>query len=292
MKIFTTKAWAKINLTLDILGRRTDGYHNLSSVMQTVSLYDAIEMEIVEQPGISLSVVGGSGFPVSDMPAEEENLAYKAAQSLISVYNIHQGVSIKLTKNIPIAAGLAGGSADCAAVINGMNELFNLKIPIEQLMKIGSKLGSDVPFCLTGGTARVDGLGERVEPLPAHPKTSLVLARLPILVSTKDIFSRWHGRSENQTNAMIKAVQSSDIGKIADNLANDLSPVVTNMHPEILELIAAFRKEKALGVNMSGSGPTVVAYYPTEADTLAAIKLIGKEFPDCEMFFCETLNLE
>ena len=284
IRTITKKAFAKINLTLDVQSKRPDGYHEIASVMQTVGLYDILIIETKENPGILLTTNSPG------LPAGEGNLAYQAAQLLVSEYNIKQGVSIELRKYIPIASGLGGGSSDCAAVLHGVNELLGLKVPLARLLELGRRLGADVPFCLVGGTAQAEGIGERITPLPPHPTVSIVLARLPVLVSTKEIYAKWHGQSENQTPAMTEALKTKNINRIAGNLANDLAPIVAGIYPEILELITAFRGQNALGVSISGSGPTVFAYFAAEAEGLAAIRKIGQQFPNCEMYSTQPIN--
>lgn len=283
MKTITIKAWAKINLTLDVLGKRPDGYHELSSVMQAISLYDAVTIEVLTQDGITLT----TNHP--DLPADERNLAFRAAQLLTN-----KGISVNLQKNIPLAAGLAGGSSDAAAVLLGLNELLGRDMPQEKLLELGRQLGADVPFCVlsgqagASGTALAEGIGERLTPLDKHPEVSIVLARLPISVSTEKIFAAWSsGRSENQTSTMVRAIATGNVKKIAENLANDLMPIATAMYPEILELIAAFREHEALGVNMTGSGPTIFAYFAEQNTALSAIKDMRQRFPTCELYFAQ-----
>lgn len=291
------KAWAKINLTLDVLGKRPDNYHQLASVMQAVGIYDTLVINKTDRQGIELKT------NITNLPTDEGNLVYKAAKLLTWEYNVKEGISIELRKNIPIGAGLAGGSSDCAAALYGINELLDLKIPQKRLLELGSQLGSDVPFCLMSiagpqsnkpftGTALVEGAGEKITPLPAHPDVSIVLACPPIVVSTQKIFARWSNtQTEGQTPAMVNAITEYDVKKIAANLANDLTPIATGLHPEILELISAFRAESALGVNMTGSGGCVFAYFSTEADALAAIKNMGAQFSDCELYFAQPLKI-
>ena len=289
MDTITVKAWAKINLTLDVLGKRPTGYHELSSVMQTIGLYDLLTIEQTQNPGITLKAPEGKDLP-PDFPIGKDNLIYQAAATLLERYDVLQGVAIELTKNIPIAAGLAGGSSNAAATLTGINELFKLKIPRERLMEIGRELGSDIPFCIfclfdqQGGTALVEGTGEKITALPNHPEAGIVLVRPKEHVSTKEIFSMWTGMSERQTPYMLDAIKKGDIRKISENLSNDLTQIATGLHPQILDILNALRKQKALGVNMTGSGPTVFGYFPSEYTALLAMERVGQEFPDCEVF--------
>ncbi|MCL2016439.1 MAG: 4-(cytidine 5'-diphospho)-2-C-methyl-D-erythritol kinase [Defluviitaleaceae bacterium] len=282
MKTFITKAWAKINLTLDILEKRADGYHNLESVMQTVGLYDTIILEKNFSRGISITT------NAADCPANASNLAYKAAERILQGYNVPHGLSIEIRKNIPIAAGLAGGSADCAATLRGCNELFGLKIPNEKLLQIAAELGADVPFCINGGTQLAAGTGTLLTKLPNHPPTTIVLAHLPLKLSTAEIYAAWDTLKypkERQTATVADAVKSQNVQKIAENLANNLTPVATSAHAEILQLLAAFRNQSSLGASMTGSGPTVFAYFDKEAAAFKAIKNISQEFENC-VFYC------
>jgi len=271
MKIM--KACAKINLTLDILGRRPDNYHELASVMQSINLSDTLVIKKSEQPGITLKCDNPA------LPVDEGNLVYRVAKYLFFEYNIRQGISIDLHKKIPLAAGIAGGSADCAAALLGINELLELNIPKTKLFEIGRIHGADVPFCMLGGTALAEGIGEKLTILPDHPDIWIVLVRLPILVSTKDIFANWKSNnSQNRSHDMVKALESGDVHKIAASLGNDLESVTTTIHPKIAEVISAFKELDALGVNMSGSGPTVFAYFLTETNARRAIQVIEEEF--------------
>ena len=274
------KACAKINLTLDVLGKRSDGYHELSSVMQSIALYDTLLISKTNRQGIELK----TDCPA--LPVDEDNLIYRAAQLLLSEYKIKQGISIELHKKIPLAAGLAGGSSDCAATLLGLNDLFELDIPQKELFELGQRLGADVPFCIMSGTALAEGVGEKLAPLPPHPKTWIVLARLPILVSTKEIFLRWSREAAcyPRSSAMMEALKTGDINEIAVNLGNGLTPVATALHPEINTLIVAFQDQNAVGVNMTGSGPTVFAYFSTEFAAFKAIEYIKKQLPSCELF--------
>jgi len=279
MRNILMKASAKINLTLDVLGRRPDGYHEISSVMQAIDLHDTLLIEKTGRRGIQLKC----DYP--GLPVDDQNLVYKAAQLLAP----EQGIYIELQKKIPVAAGLAGGSSDCAATLLGLNTLLKLGIPPDQLLKMGRGLGADVPFCIMGGTALAEGIGDRLTALPCHPDSWIVLAHLPIFVSTKEIFSEWSGKSGNMTPAMVKSVSMGNLKKIYTNLSNDLAPIAISMHPEIDSIISLFRLQNALGVNMTGSGPTVFAYFHTKTSALAAMDNIQKQFPNCDMF-CTQLS--
>ena len=286
MKCIEMKAYAKINLTLDVLGKREDGYHELSSVMQAVCLCDKMSIKISEQPGLQLVCDS------SRLPLDEGNLAFRAAKMLLAECAVQQGVLIELEKKIPIAAGLAGGSSDAAAVLQGLNMLLGLGISQERLCKIGRRLGADVPFCIRGGTALAEGVGEKLQPLKPHPDVEIVLARLPVHVSTAEVFGRCvPGRSARSSLDMVAALEDGDINGIAKNLSNNLTPVATAMHVEIASLVSAFREQEALGVNMTGSGPTVFAYFLDKGRALAAMDHIRQKFNNCDIFLTKPNNI-
>ncbi|MCL2399812.1 MAG: 4-(cytidine 5'-diphospho)-2-C-methyl-D-erythritol kinase [Defluviitaleaceae bacterium] len=321
MSTITMKAWAKINLTLDVLNKRPDGYHNLVSVMQSICLYDTLLIRKTSTAVSSGNLEIEIKTDCYGLPTDESNLIYKAAKSILTAYDLRCGISVELQKNIPVAAGLAGGSSNCAATLLGLNTLLELNIPQERLFEMGRNLGADVPFCLMSniepsgsGTALAEGIGEKLTPLPSHPDIWIVLAHLPIPVSTKEIFSRRSHTVQQNRNAqtnrniqqpktfrlhlpsakkqqtkkkspeMVKAFASGNINKIADNLSNDLTALATDMHPEIFDLITAFNTQNPLGVNMSGSGPTVFAYFLTEFDALKAQEHIRQQFISCDVF--------
>jgi len=278
------QAKAKINLTLDVLGKRSDGYHELSTIMQSIDLCDTLTFRKTERMGISLKI--NNPF----LPVDEKNLIYRIAQFLILEYNIRQGISIELIKRIPIAAGLAGGSTNAAATLLALNEIFELSISQKQLYKIGQSFGADIPFCMMSGTVLAEGIGEKLKPLTNHPKTWLVLARPQIFVSTKEIFSRWSPQNaESKSAAMAEALMSGDIQKVASKLSNDLAPIAMELYPEILRVMNVLREQNAIGVNMSGSGPTVFAYFGTESAALMAIDHLKRQLSNIDLF-CVKIN--
>ena len=272
-------AYAKINLTLDVLGKRSDGYHELSTIMQTVELCDTLVVKKTNMPGVTIK----TSHPL--LSTNEGNLVFLIAQFLIMEYNIRHGVSVELIKRIPLAAGLAGGSADCAATLLALNDLFELNLKYDELCKIGKKFGADVPFCVRGGTALAEGIGERLTTLADHPEVWIVLAKLPISVSTKDIFTRWKLQdAQPMSHKMQDAIESGDVKKIAANFSNMLMPIATDLHPEIFDVMTALQKQDAIGVNMSGSGPTVFAYFIDENKAIEAAEYVKNHFIDCELF--------
>ncbi len=250
--VITAFARAKINLILDVLGKRPDGYHEVEMVMQSIELHDRLEFS-PGSGGISLSVEG-------DVPSDESNLAYRAAELIRSHGNIREGVNIRLVKAIPVAAGLGGGSADAAVTLAVLNKIWGTGLSVSELMQLGEQLGSDVPFCLLGGTALARGRGEQLERLPSCPRLGLVLIKPPFGVSTAAVYRAFTPGSVAKmpdNRAMVKAIREGNITGIVNNLANALEPVTFKMHPEAARIKEKLMKAGALGTLMSGSGPTV-----------------------------------
>jgi 4-diphosphocytidyl-2-C-methyl-D-erythritol kinase len=246
------KAHAKINLALKVLGKREDGYHEVEMVMQSLALHDKIFLTLIRSD-IELLVEG-------DAPLDESNLAYKAAKAILEYSNCKQGIRIKLVKNIPAAAGLAGGSSDAAAVLLGINKLLKLGLDTEELMEIGKGLGSDVPFCIVGGTALARGRGEKIQPLPKAPKMGVVLIKPDFGVSTAQVYKRFSldlVEKKADVNAVVEAIKKGDIKGIATAIFNDLEYVTMDMHLCLEGIKRQLEDAGALGVLMSGSGPTV-----------------------------------
>ena len=258
------KARAKINLTLDVTGKREDGYHFVKMIMQTISLYDTLLIKKVQKPGIWLKC------DVKWLPCDERNIAYKAAALMIETFGIKEGVSISIRKRIPVAAGLAGGSADCAAVIKGMNEIFKLGLDEEKLMELGSKLGSDVPFCIMEGTALAEGTGNILTRIDNCPELNIVLVKLPVSVSTATVYKNLNCYElpfHPDTEKMLVYIKNKDDEGIASALSNVLETVTIKMHPRIDTIKDKLVEKGALGAVMSGSGPTVFGIF---ADKQAA----------------------
>ncbi|MCR4430213.1 MAG: 4-(cytidine 5'-diphospho)-2-C-methyl-D-erythritol kinase [Tepidanaerobacteraceae bacterium] len=265
-------ARAKINLTLDVLYRRPDGYHEVEMIMQSIALKDRLTIELMP-PG-SIEVCCNN----SELLCDESNLAYKAAKLMIEEYNLDAGVKVALEKNIPLAGGLAGGSADAAAVILGMNELFDLKISTEKLMMLGKTIGADVPFCIHGGTALARGIGEMITPLKPVKGLGLLLIKPPYAVSTKQVYSRLdvkNIKTRPDTPAMIQKILREDMGAMAKGLCNVLEEVTFKLYPELARIKRELVENGAMGSLMSGSGPTVYGVFETPGDAKkAAAKMI------------------
>lgn len=252
------EAHAKINLGLDVKRRRPDGYHEVDMVMQSLALCDNVTMERTETEGISLSTDS------SALPTDEKNLAYKAAKLIIDRYGLTGGVTITIEKNIPIAAGLAGGSTDCAAVLKGMNELFSLEISDEELRALGKSLGADVPYCLLGGTARSEGIGEILTPLPEMKPFPTLLVKPRESVSTKETYEGLKLTKEivhPDIDGLIRAMETGELTEIARFSANLLETVTMERLPVIGEIKDALKRLGAAVILMSGSGPTVFSLF-------------------------------
>lgn len=261
------KAHAKINLLLDVAGIRPDGYHELTTVMQTLSLCDDVLLE--PAPRISLAVEGAG------LTAGPENLAWRAAELLRQRTGFRGGAGIRLIKKIPLAAGLAGGSADAAAVLLGLNKMWQLDLEMHELSLLGAELGSDVPFCLWGGTALCQGRGELVTPLPALPPAGVLLVKPALGVSTADVYRHYDALPEpghQDSRPMLTAVKDENLFAVAKNLGNSLEQVTLTQHPEIGLIKDEIAAAGAAGVLMSGSGPTVFGLF---ADPASAVRAAG-----------------
>lgn len=253
--MITINANAKINLTLDILGKRSDGYHEVAMVMQEIGLCDIISLER-KPAGIELTM------DKAELPADNTNLAYKAAQLFLAALHINSGVAIDIKKSIPIAAGLAGGSADAAGVLRGMNELFSTGLTTEMLCKLGEKLGSDVPFCICGGTMLATGRGEILKRLPPIPECYVVLAKPKVAVSTAwayKMYDECETEKHPDNVAIISALESGNITQVSNLLGNVLEDVTCRAYKEIDEYKRIMLQNGATAAMMSGSGPTVFA---------------------------------
>ncbi|MFL6517060.1 MAG: 4-(cytidine 5'-diphospho)-2-C-methyl-D-erythritol kinase [Bacillus sp. (in: firmicutes)] len=247
------KAPAKINLALDVLHKRTDGYHEVEMIMTTIDLADRVELTLLNQDKIH--ILSHNRY----VPDDQRNLAYQAAQLLKDRFNVKKGVLISIEKTIPVAAGLAGGSSDAAAALRGLNKLWDLGLTIDQLAELGSEIGSDVSFCVYGGTALAKGRGEIITELPAPPTCWVILAKPFIGVSTAEVYRRLDINNMNHPNipGMIEAIKQHDYQKVCKNVENVLEDVTLNLHPEVALIKEQMKRFGADAVLMSGSGPTV-----------------------------------
>ncbi|WP_020620821.1 4-(cytidine 5'-diphospho)-2-C-methyl-D-erythritol kinase [Paenibacillus daejeonensis] len=261
MKVYE-KAPAKINLMLDVLRKREDGFHEVEMIMTMVDLADRLEMEELSRNTIVISSQAGY------IPLDEKNLAFQAAKLIKERYKVDKGVYIHLDKKIPVAAGLAGGSSDAAAALRGLNRLWGLGIPLDELSRLGAELGSDVPFCVTGGTAIARGRGEQLEQIARPPQCWVILAKPPINVSTADVYGRFRLSQVEQhpsTEGMAAELAAGSFTGMCQQLGNVLESVTLKLHPEVEQLKESMRKLGADGVLMSGSGPTVFGLVSRES---------------------------
>lgn len=287
MDFLKLNARAKINITLDVLRRREDGYHDLSMIMQTINLCDNIFIKKTDTGIIELT------SNLSWMPCDERNLIYQAAKVLKDKYDIKEGIYIELTKNIPVAAGLAGGSSDCAATLIGIRNLFKLPITNEELMVIGKKLGADVPYCIMRGTALAEGIGEKLTPLPPFPNCYVLICKPPINVSTATVFgaldlNKVEKRPDNEK--VIELIKNKDLKGICDNMCNVLENVTIANYPIVEDIKKAMIEHKAVGSMMSGSGPTVFGFYNDYDTALGALKEIRHKFKIKEVYVTTIYN--
>lgn len=275
MNEIVRKAYAKINLGLDVLRRRPDGYHEVKMIMQTVGIYDVLTFKKSgkegEFPNISISLDN------EELPCDKGNLIYKAAELIMETYHIKEGVEISLQKNIPIAAGMAGGSTDAAAVFHGLNELFDLCMNLEDMKKLGVKIGADVPYCIMGGTALSEGIGERLTPVPAPPEAYLLIAKPDINVSTRFVYENLHADTLKQhpdIGGMVEALKAGSLKGITDRMGNVLETVTVKEYPVISQIKEEMLKTGAENSLMSGSGPTVFGIYKEKETAKKAYEII------------------
>lgn len=264
---------AKINLTLDVLGLRDDGYHEIATVMQSLALADTLILTRQEEE-ITLRV------DLAGLEADERNLAHRAAALIRKECGLRGGVHIDITKRIPVAAGLAGGSADAAATLRGMNELYTLGLSDDELCALGAQLGSDIPFSLMGGTVLATGRGERLHRLADFPATVVLLAKPPVSVSTPWAYRSYdeHAPVFHPDNAsFMDALEHGDRDRCVQLMANVLEPVTEAAHPVIADYRARMRAHGALCAMMSGSGPTVFGLFAEEQAAAEAAEIFRKE---------------
>ncbi len=274
MQFIELKALAKINLGLDVLGRRENGYHDVRMVMQTIYLYDDVKVERKKNGKVTVE------SNLFYLPANENNIAYKAAQMLREEFKIQEGVHIKLKKRIPVAAGLAGGSSNAAAVLFGMNRLFDLKLSQEQLMEYGVKLGADVPYCIMRGTVLAEGIGEELSPLSPMPKCYILIAKPSISISTKMVYEKLDACEiveHPDIDGIIHALDEEDLESVAGRLGNVLEQVTIAECPVIEEIKDCMKECGALNAMMSGSGPTVFGIFKSKQEAQEAMKSIKRK---------------
>jgi 4-diphosphocytidyl-2-C-methyl-D-erythritol kinase len=269
MKKLRLRAYGKINLGLDVVRKREDGYHELRMIMQTVGLYDELTMKVIPEDEICLST------NLSFLPTNQNNLIYKAIAMIKEEFSIKEGVEVRLEKKIPVAAGMAGGSSNAAAALIGMNRLFHLGLSKKKLMEYGVKLGADVPYCIMRGTALSEGIGEILTPLPPMPPCYILLAKPGISVSTKYVYQNLKVNELEEhpdIDGMVTALKSGDLKGISDRLGNVLETVTIKDHPMIEEIKQFLIDQGAMNALMSGSGPTIFGIFKDRDQARTALK--------------------
>lgn len=265
------RAHGKVNLALDVLGRRPNGYHDVKMVMQSLEIYDIVTIEKTEESGIVVTTNR------EDLPVDRSNLAYKAADMLYAEFGMKEGVKIHLEKHIPVAAGMAGGSSDGAAVLIGINEIFELGLSEMELRDRGVKLGADVPYCIMQGTVLAEGIGEELSRLAPMPACHVLLAKPPVGVSTKMVYEKldsYEGYAHPNVDAVIEGLKEGDLTKITSNMGNVLEQVTVDMYPEITKIENLMKECGALNAMMSGSGPTVFGIYDKVETAMKAMEVM------------------
>lgn len=273
MNTIIKRAYAKINLGLDVIRRREDGYHEVKMVMQTIDLYDTLVFRISKEKGIFVTT------NKNELPGDENNLVYKAAKLLMDTYSISDGIVIELEKNIPMAAGMAGGSTDAAAVFHGMNELFSLDLSIDEMCGLGVKIGADVPYCIKGGTALSEGIGEILTTLQNMPECFLLIAKPDLDVSTKFVYENLNANSLSyhpDIDGMVRAIRNNNLQEIAARMENVLETVTVKAYPVIDDIKMFMKENGAMNALMSGSGPTVFGVFETKEAVNQAYRELEK----------------
>lgn len=288
MDTIQMKALAKVNLGLDVIRRREDGYHEVRMIMQTLQLFDRVTMEKRRKSGITLE----TNLPF--LPVNKQNIAYKAAEMLMEEFSIKDGVHIKIEKHIPVAAGMAGGSTDGAAVLYGINRMYHLGLTKRQLMERGVRLGADVPYCIMRGTVLSEGIGEVLTPVAAMPECYVLVAKPPISVSTKYVYE--HLKLDQierhpDIDGMIAALQSGNLKGITDRMENVLETVTIPKHPEIAKIKALMVEAGAMNALMSGSGPTVFGIFENKNDGLKAKEMMRKSGLARQVYLVQPFNV-
>ena len=281
------KALAKINLGLDVVRRREDGYHEVRMIMQTIHLYDRLDIKRTKAPGIQIQT------NLSFLPVNENNLIYKAAKLLMDEFSITDGVSVKLDKRIPVAAGMAGGSTDAAAMLIGVNRLFSLGLTKRELMERGVQIGADVPYCIMRGTALAEGIGEALGPLPPMVKCPVLIAKPSISVSTKFVYQNL--KLDDTTihpdiDRLIDDIKAKNLHDIAAHMGNVLETVTIPNYPVIDEIKKHMLSNGAVGAMMSGSGPTVFGLFDDEDTAKKAYKAMRSSHLARQVYLTSVYN--
>ncbi len=268
------RAYGKINLGLDVVGKRPDGYHEVKMVMQTVGLYDGLKLERKKEPGIHVAT------NLYFLPTGEDNLVYRAADMLMKEFGVKEGLSISLHKRIPVAAGMGGGSSDAAAVLVGVNKMFHLGLSRKALMERGVNLGADVPYCVMRGTALAEGIGEKLRRLPPMPDCFILLAKPPVSVSTRFVYGNLKADIlpfHPNLDGMIKALEKKDLNEVAACMGNVLETVTIPAYPQVQKLKDIMMDAGARMALMSGSGPTVFGIFDEKETADRTCRMLRRE---------------
>ncbi len=282
------RAYAKVNLGLDVIRRREDGYHDVKMIMQTIQIYDRLDMEVTEEAGIHLTT------NLSFIPTDENNLVYKAAKLLMDRFDVKKGVKIHLNKVIPVAAGMAGGSSDAAAALVGVNKLFDLGLTLEELKEVGVKIGADVPYCVMRGTALAEGIGEILTPLAPMPQCYILIGKPEVSVSTPFVYKNlklnektWHP----DIDGMVQALQDGNLYGITERMGNVLETVTIPAFPQIQPIKEHMMAHGAVNALMSGSGPTVFGIFDDEAKAQIAYEALKTSGLAKQIFLTTPFNI-
>ena len=283
------KAYGKINLGLDVVRKRDDGYHEVRMVMQNVGIFDRLEFEKCEKGKIEITT------NLSFLPADQDNLIYKAAKLMIDTYGIEEGIKIHLEKHIPVSAGMAGGSSDAAATFVGMNNLFKLGLSTKKLQEIGVKLGADIPYCIMRGTALSEGIGEILTPIKPMVKCPIIIAKPSISISTKYVYENLRANEleyHPDIDRMVQEIKDGNLYGIAECMGNVLETVSCVKYPVIEDIKNNLKENGALNALMSGSGPTVFALFDDENVAKKAFDELKKTGLAKNVFLTEPVNFE
>ena len=287
MDKISLKALAKINLGLDVVRRREDGYHEVRMVMQTIHLFDRVNIEKTSEPGIKIKT------NLSYLPVNENNLIYKAGKLLMDEFDIREGLSVDLDKRIPVAAGMAGGSTDAAAMLYGMNKMFGLGLSMQELKDRGVKIGADVPYCLMRGTALAEGIGEKLKSLPPMIKCPVLIAKPQISVSTKFVYENLkldENTKHPDIDQLIRDIKAKDLQGVCDHMGNILETVTIPNYPVISEIKKNMIENGATGAMMSGSGPTVFGLFDDAEKAKQAYKAMKKSGLSRQTYLTDIYN--
>lgn len=282
------KALAKINLALDVLRKREDGYHEVRMIMQTIQMYDTLDIQKKDTPGIALE----TNLPY--VPNDERNLVYKAAKLLMDEFHVQQGVSMKLEKMIPVAAGMAGGSSDAAAALIGINRMFELGLSKKELMERAVKIGADVPYCIMRGTALAEGIGEKLTRMEAVPHCYVLVGKPGISVSTKEAYGNLNLaaiETHPDIDGMMADIKNGDLYSMVEKMENVFEPGIIRNHPEIQKIKDLMQAHGALKAMMSGSGPTVFGIFDKKDRMIEAAEVLRKSNLAKTVFATEVYNV-